>query len=247
MFYNHAALRSVTNVAFVPSLPPSCSHEKLRHTLHSTERAVVIKRVCDIHPSNQLNFFCVPCSRLVCRDCVIVDHPATGDHDLRDLCGVGCVEELGSMLAKDVAACVAGVESLRLGSAALTKAREGIRTHRAEAIALIDERFDELLSELRRRQAELKREVDRVCDARLKAIEVCPSCVCMCGCVCACVCVCMCVRVCVHVRACVCACGCACVCVCVCVCVCACVRVCVRVCVCVCACVCVCVCACACA
>lgn len=35
---------------------------------------------CDIHPTENLRFYCTSCSKLICRDCTIVQHPKP-DHD----------------------------------------------------------------------------------------------------------------------------------------------------------------------
>ena len=172
----------VVNMLFVVSLNvvhelevvvfgTTCRHEKMRHTVAPLDMVPELRRDCTEHPGSQLFFFCITCSKLVCRDCVVLSHPsAGGGHDIRDL--RSSLPDLRDILTGDRQRSVEGQDKLKLGLVAVTKAKETLRVSRTQAMIKIDDVFERLMQDLRQRQNEMKRDLDMMCDSRMKYLQV---------------------------------------------------------------------------
>ena len=134
---------------------------------HSTNIPVVHHEVtCTKHVDEPLKLYCRDCHRLVCRDCILIDHK---DHryafvtDAAPLCKAELKESVKSVNKIS--------ESLNVVAESLNASEKRLSDHRTATIREIDIALDEVVARAAQKRKELKEEASRIVNEAKEKID----------------------------------------------------------------------------
>ncbi|KAK3597676.1 hypothetical protein CHS0354_040050 [Potamilus streckersoni] len=137
-----------------------------------TEKTTANKKIqekiyCDSHPAEELRFFCVPCGKIVCRDCKTLHHTVHQTKEIGDV-AVEKKREIVKSL-KNVRSYLPKIEDHLKGLKVMLKAvtkntQDTIKRIKAQAKVLhdeVDRICHEMVSEIKQKNKEMEQEIQK--------------------------------------------------------------------------------------
>eukprot|EP01088_Endostelium_zonatum_P002353 TRINITY_DN1288_c0_g3_i1.p1 TRINITY_DN1288_c0_g3~~TRINITY_DN1288_c0_g3_i1.p1 ORF type:complete len:370 (+),score=68.50 TRINITY_DN1288_c0_g3_i1:46-1155(+) len=143
------------------------THKKMKKSkTHELISKKPVKKVCGVHPKEEIKLFCLTCQRLICRDCIIKAHK---DHNY------DFVEDVAAKEKEDLKIRVTQlkqmVSKLQRAVEEVQKTKTKLNTNAEAARAAIEEHAKQLIAQITQLKNQLQAQVAKEEQAKRQALE----------------------------------------------------------------------------
>ena len=143
------------------------SLEELRTGKYVNDMRSYQRITCGTHDKEELKFFCTECDRLLCRDCVVVQHK---DHKMKELAEV--YDQGKEVITDELRKLQGKIRIQEIYNARIQVLRDDLSASKDEITAKIKKRSEELVALVKEREIEMLKELHKVCKEENQMFDV---------------------------------------------------------------------------